>query len=360
MSYGRWPRYVSVAEKKARAEKKLARLRKKQPDIQPVVLAGNALATTWWGKAWNRNLEGYADYSNRIGRGRSYVRHGFVADLRIEPGRITSLVLGTDPHPYRVEVKIKAMNRKNWQRIVARCQGGLSSLTDLLAGRFPREFQDVFMVQGTGLFPAPKEIDFHCSCPDWATMCKHVAATLYGVGARLDQDPGLFFTLRQVDVNDLVGQVVEQRADAILEGRPELEAERVIGDDRLGELFGIDLDDFDPDADLGMPRAGRDNKTVGTGQQRPARRNRKAGTRATSRSRRAPSRDDDWRLPEGYGSATALVEGCLAEMGEEGMSVADLSGTTGIPRSRLYPLLARLKRQGRVVSVSRGIYRAAG
>jgi len=164
MSYwGRYPRYVSVAEKRAKAERKLKQLKKKNPGINPIMIEGSAIARTWWGKSWNLNLERYADYSNRIGRGRSYVRHGAVLDLQVNSGKVESLVQGSGSKPYSVVIKIKAVNKKIWQEIKAVCGGKLDSLQGLLAGKFPKALDDIFMAQGKGLFPSPKEIEFSCS-----------------------------------------------------------------------------------------------------------------------------------------------------------------------------------------------------
>ena len=236
-----YPRYVSVAEKKAKAAKKLKQLKKKNHNIKPVVIEGSAIAKTWWGKSWNRNLERYADYSNRIGRGRSYVRHGAVLDLQIDSGKVESLVQGTRSKPYSVVIKIKAINKNIWQEIKAACGGKLDSLQKLLAGKFPKALGEIFMAQGKGLFPSPKEIEFSCSCPDWAYMCKHVAATLYGIGARLDEDPGLFFKLRKVRVKDLVTGVVEDKTRKLLE-KAKKKTKRVIAESDLADVFGIDME----------------------------------------------------------------------------------------------------------------------
>lgn len=238
--YG-YPRYVSVAEKKARARRKLEQLRKKHPDMRPVVIEGSALVRTWWGKAWNRNLEKYADYANRIGRGRSYVRHGAVLDLQIRPGQVRALVQGSRRSPYTVTMKIKPVSKSIWKQIRAACAGQLASLQELLEGRFPKGLMELFTAKGSGLFPAPKEIDFDCNCPDWAYMCKHVAATLYGIGTRLDEDPGLFFVLRKVKMEDLITQAVRDRSARLL-GQAKKKTSRVIDDADLGEVFGIDLD----------------------------------------------------------------------------------------------------------------------
>lgn len=238
--YG-FPPYVPVAKRKAKAQRKLDQLRKKHPDIQPVVVEGRTLARTWWGKAWNRNLERYADYANRIGRGRSYVRHGSVLDLQIGGGQVNALVQGNQRNPYDVTIRIKRIAKADWKQITAACEGRLASLPELLEGRFPEALMDLFMAKGTGLFPSPEEINFECSCPDWAYMCKHVAATLYGIGTRLDRDPGLFFVLRQVKVEDLIAQAVRSQSERLLR-QAKKRSSRVIDDGDLAEVFGIDLD----------------------------------------------------------------------------------------------------------------------
>lgn len=238
--YG-YPRYVSVAEKRARARRKLEQLRKKHPDMRPVVIEGSALVRTWWGKAWNGNLQKYADYANRVGRGRSYVRHGAVLDLEISPGQVRALVQGSRQSPYTVTVKIKPVSKSIWKQIRAACAGQLASLQELLGGRFPKGLMELFTAKGSGLFPAPKEINFDCNCPDWAYMCKHVAATLYGIGTRLDEDPGLFFVLRKVKMEDLITQAVRDRSARLL-GQAKRKTSRVIDDADLGDVFGIDLD----------------------------------------------------------------------------------------------------------------------
>ncbi len=238
--YG-FPEYVSVAQKRANAAQKLNALKKKNPEIQPVVIEGRSLSRTWWGKSWNENLERYADYSNRIGRGRSYVRLGAVLDLRIEPGKIHALVQGSQASPYQVAISIQALNKNNWNRVKKTAEGQLDTLAELLAGKFPKPLQEVFFAREEGLFPGPKEIDFDCSCPDWASMCKHVAAALYGVGARLDANPSLFFKLRKIKMDDLITQAVKSTSRALLK-KAKTRSSRVLDDANLTDVFGIKLD----------------------------------------------------------------------------------------------------------------------
>jgi uncharacterized Zn finger protein len=254
--YG-YPRYVSVAEKRARARRKLEQLRKKHPDIRPVVIEGNALVRTWWGKAWNGNLGKYADYANRIGRGRSYVRHGAVLDLQISPGQVKALVQGSQGSPYTITIKIKPISESVWKQIKAACEGQLASLQELLQGRFPKGLAELFTAKGSGLFPSPKEIDFHCSCPDWAYMCKHVAAVLYGVGTRLDEDPSLFFVLRKVKMDDLITQAIRDKSEKLLKQAKKKTA-RVLDDANLEEVFGIEMESS-PRPETEGPGAGADS-----------------------------------------------------------------------------------------------------
>ena len=241
MSFWGFPRYVSVGEKQQRSKKKLEQLMKKNKDIKPVIIEGATLAKTWWGKAWNRNLEAYADYSNRIGRGRSYVRCGSVLDLQIREGNIQSLVQGSDSNPYSIVIKIKSLEKTIWEEIKDFCAGKLDSLQELLMGKFPEALGEIFTAHGKGLFPSPKEIDFDCSCPDWASMCKHVAATLYGIGARLDREPNLFFLLRKIEIGDLISETIRDKTEELLT-RAKRKSLRIIEGQDLSSVFGIELD----------------------------------------------------------------------------------------------------------------------
>ena len=248
-----FPRYVSVGEKRARARRKLEQLRKRHPNLRPVIIEGNALARTWWGKAWNGNLTKYADYANRVERGRSYVRHGAVLDLQIKPGQVNALVQGSQETPYTVTVQTKPISKAVWKEIRAACEGQLASLQELLEGRFPKSLMDLFTAKGTGLFPSPKEIEFECSCPDWAYLCKHVAAVLYGIGTRLDEDPSLFFVLRKAKMDDLITQAVRDKSEKLLKQAKKRTA-RVIDDADLGEVFGIEME-TSPAAEKGRSEA---------------------------------------------------------------------------------------------------------
>ncbi len=230
--------YVPVAKKRAKAEKQIAKLRNKNPNISPVVIEGKKIAVSWWGIAWNKNLERYADYDNRIGRGSAYVKNGFVIDLQISEGNITSLVMGSDSAPYKIQIEIKTLSSEAISNLVERCNTKAGSLSELLEGSFPNELAEIFFSENGGLFPTPKEIKMKCSCYDFADMCKHVAATLYGVGARLDSDPMLFFTLRGINIDELIKKSADEKVKDMLKNAGN-KSKRIISDDEVGRLFGV-------------------------------------------------------------------------------------------------------------------------
>jgi len=233
--------YVPVARRRAQA-RRFAQLKARDGCLlQPVQISGRDIATTFWGRAWCQNLERYSDFENRLPRGRTYVRNGSVIDLQIGRGRITASVSGSDV--YEVTVQIAPLRRADWNRIKRDCTQSIDSLMDLLQGQFSQGVMERLTRQGEGLFPRPKEITMSCSCPDGAVLCKHLAAVLYGVGSRLDNDPAMLFLLRQVDHRELISQAVgAANLDAALntEGAGTLEQED------LAELFGIELDASGP------------------------------------------------------------------------------------------------------------------
>lgn len=228
----------SAAEKKAKALKSLEKLMKKDPTIQPVILEGRALAKSWWGKAWNQNLESYADYANRVDRGKKYVRNNCVLDLKIQKGTVLAKVQGSGAKHYDIKINIQTLNEDKWNQVTELCNHRIDSLESLVEGKFPKELEVLFTDRKYGMFPSPKEIHFNCSCPDWASMCKHVAAVLYGIGARLDSDPMLFFELRDIDGQELIKKSMEKKLDSMLQnaGKP---SEREISMDQVEDLFGL-------------------------------------------------------------------------------------------------------------------------
>ena len=239
MSYG-WKPYVPVAERRRKAALETARLQKKGISSAPVIVQGRELAATFWGKSWCSNLEAYSDYANRLPRGRTYVRNGSVVDLQVAGGEIKARVMGSEM--YQVTVKVAPLSKAHWVAICNDCAGSIDSLVELLQGRLSQAVMARVCQQKTGLFPAPSEITLACSCPDWADMCKHVAAVLYGIGVRLDEQPSLVFKLRAVDERELIASAA--RAGTLATQTPA--PAKVLDADDLSALFGLEMEGVTP------------------------------------------------------------------------------------------------------------------
>ena len=252
--YGFRP-YVPVHARRQQAARELERFRKKGHPVSPVVVAGRAIARSFWGQGWCRNLERYSDSSNRLPRGRTYLRNGSVVDLQIAAGKVEARVSGSSL--YTVRVSVAPVPRARWASLCRACAGGIDSLVELLQGRLSRGVMERVCAERTGLFPSPAEIQFDCSCPDWAAMCKHVAAVLYGIGARFDARPELLFELRGVEQKDLIaraGKGLPLARKAPLAGR-------LLSEEGLSELFGIEL----------APTAAPKSRRAGLAAKRPRR-----------------------------------------------------------------------------------------
>jgi uncharacterized Zn finger protein len=245
MGFYGWRPYVSVAQRRRKAAGEMAKLKKRGHPVSPVVVEGRTIVKTFWGKAWCDNLERYSDFENRLPRGRTYVRNGSVIDLQIAPGEIKALVSGSEI--YKVKVRVAPVAKARWESICTDCAGAIDSLIELLQGRFSKGVMERVCQQKTGLFPSPDEIQLSCSCPDWADMCKHVAAVLYGIGARLDQQPDLLFRLHDVDEKELIAGA----GQALPLAKKAPAAKKVLGGEDLSALFGLDMA---PDASPAKPK----------------------------------------------------------------------------------------------------------
>ena len=234
-----WRKYVPVAARRAKALREMNKLRKKGKDILPIEIEGRTIARSFWGKRWCEHLESFSDYANRLPRGRTYVRNGSVCHLAIQPGRIEAIVSGSEL--YDVTIRIDKLKAAVWKSVKTRCSGQIGSMLELLQGKLSQQVMGVVTDRERGLFPKPGEIGFDCSCPDWASMCKHVASVLYGVGSRLDDLPESLFLLRGVDTAELIATEMALPGDAATDD--------ALADDALAGIFGIDLD---TDIDTGI------------------------------------------------------------------------------------------------------------
>jgi uncharacterized Zn finger protein/DNA-binding transcriptional regulator YiaG len=243
MSWYSWKPYIPVAVRQARALSKMEKLRKKGLCIQPVKIEGRQITRSFWGQAWCDHLEKFGDYENRLPRGRAYIRNGSVCHLEIGEGAVKAMVSGSEI--YNVNIAIKKLPGKKWAQVKKRCAGQIGSLLELLQGRLSKSVMTVVTDRDNGLFPLPGEISLHCSCPDWAVMCKHVAAVLYGVGARLDEKPELLFLLRGVDHEELISA---DAGMAALSNAGQGDGRLHIAESDLSHLFGIEMTEGEADA----------------------------------------------------------------------------------------------------------------
>ena len=282
-----WRPYVPVAQRRAKAERKMKALAKKGKKIQPVHIEGRTIARSFWGKGWCDHLESFSDYSNRLPRGRTYARNGSVLHLEILAGRIEAKVVGSEI--YNITIKIEPLKKTIWKRIKKKTAGQIGSVLELLQGALSDEVMRIVTDRKDGLFPKPREISLDCSCPDWAVMCKHVAAVLYGVGNRLDYEPELLFLLRDVDVRELID------TDLALSTKSKTD-ENALSDDQLGGIFGVDLDlSTEAPSLLGKKKAvrrpkgtkkGKNQKTTKAKATATAKRKMKADTRPPAKAKR--------------------------------------------------------------------------
>ena len=238
--YGRYSPYVPVAERRRIAAKKMAKLTKTGQDIQPITIEGRTIARSFWGKGWCTHVESFNDYSNRLPRGRTYTRNGSVCHLDIQKGSVKAIVSGSSL--YNIVIDISPLKPSVWKTLQKRCQGKIGSLIELLNGRLSDEIMGHVTDPKNGLFPASKEISYNCDCPDWASMCKHVAAVIYGIGARLDTRPELLFLLRGVDHQDLITEQTATDAIAGAVSGNGGKRRRALTGSNLGDVFGVDLD----------------------------------------------------------------------------------------------------------------------
>ncbi len=254
-SYGGWAPYVPVAARRANARKQMDKLRKKGTDIQPVEISGRTIARSFWGKGWCSHMESFGDYSNRLPRGRTYVRNGSVCHLAIGKGSVEAIVSGSEL--YHIKITISSFAGSSWEVLKQCCTGKIGSLLELLQGRLSDEIMAVVTDRKNGLFPQPGEIKYKCDCPDSAGMCKHLAAVIYGIGVRLDERPELLFSLRGVDHEQLIS--AGAATAEITAGSSRRNRRGDLTGESLKNVFGIDLE---PAAEAPLSRRPTATKTA--------------------------------------------------------------------------------------------------
>ncbi len=329
MAWMQWAPYVPVAQRRANALRQMEKLRKKGRDIQPVQIEGRKIARSFWGKGWCDHLESFSDFENRLPRGRTYVRNGSVCHLAVQPRRIEAIVSGSEL--YNIRIDIKKLASATWSSVRENCSGRIGSMLELLQGRLSDQVMTVVTDRKQGLFPQPSEIALKCDCPDWAVMCKHVAAALYGVGSRLDDRPELLFLLRDVDAEELISTEMALPGAAATGD--------TLDDDQLGDIFGIDLDDADEEQPAPKSKSKKRRRTN----------KRLTSAKTGEKSRSAPRRKSAPTLGKSRASRKteprAAVRRKRARVAPSGRSRGDRVGDTAPKIRPTGRSVARLRKQ---------------
>lgn len=164
-----------------------------------------AMAEAWWSKRFVDVLESFG-LGGRMQRGRRYARAGQVLSLDVAPGRISAKVQGSRRTPYTATVVTAPPTPEQWARIADAMRARVGFVARLLEGEVPHELEAVFTDAGAQLFPRSwREVGAECSCPDWESPCKHLAAALYVFADRLDRDPWLLLAWRGSTRDELLG-----------------------------------------------------------------------------------------------------------------------------------------------------------
>ena len=241
--------------KYVRKEKKLAQVEEKQR-LRPVIIEGSVIARSWWGKAWNENLEFYAEYSNLIGRGRSHVRSGAILGLQVSAGEVKALVRGSRAKPYAVQITIKKLNKNTWNQLTSACEGNLRSLEELLAGKFPEVSRRRVHAAKDRVVPITKG-DRICASGRDGRAC---AGTLQR--RSLASVPGLTKSQRSFlhsevwDAADLIRRDVSSKAEDLLQKASKKSSRPIEGAD-LSAACGVDLADDAAAAKIAMEESAR-------------------------------------------------------------------------------------------------------
>ncbi|MFB6262462.1 MAG: SWIM zinc finger family protein [Bradymonadaceae bacterium] len=166
----------------------------------------------WWSQKFVEALESYGR-SNRLSRGKRYARKGQVLEIDVSPGTVEAPVQGSRPDPYRVTIGGDALDDDQWEDVLEAMAGRAAFTASLLTGEMPPDVEEAFEDAGASLFP-DSLADMHtsCTCPDSANPCKHIAAVLYILAEKFDDDPFLIFRWRGRPRDELLDELRRRRA----------------------------------------------------------------------------------------------------------------------------------------------------
>lgn len=139
----------------------------------------------WWSRQLVELIEA-PGLERELRRGRAYAEEGRVSSLQISTGRVSALVQGTRPRPYRVRLEIIPLSDEQWSHIVAEIVDAPGVWSALIGGSMPRVARSWRVVPRE-----PIEIGISCSCPVRDLFCKHSAAAVIELAKRSATDPFL-------------------------------------------------------------------------------------------------------------------------------------------------------------------------
>lgn len=176
----------------------------------------------WWATRWIEAVERVMD-AGRLRRGRSYARAGQVLAVEESAGGVTARVQGSRRTPYKVTIEVKPLSDAQWTAVFSALSERAIFTAELLNGQMPQNIEEAFAAAGVSLFPGRGELTAGCSCPDWASVCKHIAAAQYILAERFDDDPFLLFRLRGRTQEQALAALRAQHGPADDEPQPEAE-----------------------------------------------------------------------------------------------------------------------------------------
>ena len=176
-----------------------------------------AFVKNWWATRWIEAMEGLMD-RGRLQRGRRYARRGQVLTLTEGKGEIVGKVQGSRRRPYTITIHIKPLTDVQWEQVIEALSARPIFMAQLLAGEMPQEIDEAFSSVRLSLFPeTARDLTQNCNCPDWAEVCKHLAAVQYILAERFDEDPFLLFLLRGKTQDEILDALSQQEGAGDLE-----------------------------------------------------------------------------------------------------------------------------------------------
>jgi uncharacterized Zn finger protein/superfamily II DNA or RNA helicase len=206
----------------------------------PLIAMRKSYGNTWWGQQFLNALQ-KIDFSNRLPRGKTYANKGAVKSIEIKGSKVSANVQGSRPRPYQQTIELEPFSEKDQKQIVQTLLDNPFLMSQLLNRELPPGVAKELDAENISLFPQSwRNVRAHCSCPDYAVPCKHLAAVFYLLANEVDQHPFLVFQLRGLDLIQALTQAgmtptgalkanVPQAAD-LLQSKPEAAASTPIED----------------------------------------------------------------------------------------------------------------------------------